>query len=57
VTRSVLSSQRSVCHSRHPLFRNGTFWLNGTAIVGAAPHPFRPMYDPRHAGAGLANMG
>ena len=27
------------------------------ALEGAAPHLFRPMYAPRHAGAGWANMG
>ena len=27
------------------------------ALKGAAPHHFRPMYAPRHAGAGGANMG
>jgi hypothetical protein len=27
------------------------------ALEGAAPHLFRPMYAPRQAGAGTANMG
>jgi hypothetical protein len=32
------------------------FWSMTKAIVGSA-YLFRPMYAPRHAGAGDANMG
>ena len=50
MARSIVSSHGRVCHSRLSTFGTGYSVQRAKAMVGAAPHRFRPMYA-------WANMG